>query len=88
MELARLLFADFDRSVHGIVAQPFLLETEIGGRHVADYLLLTDSVPTVVDVKPVSRTSSRDVAFVLAWTRRAVEAPGSGTTARSSPLSS
>ena len=79
LELARLLFADFDRSVRGIVAQPFLLDTEIGGRrrrHVPDYLLLTDSVPTVVDVKPVSRTSSRDVAFVLAWTRRAVEARG------------
>ncbi|MDX8141627.1 hypothetical protein SK854_05855 [Lentzea sp. BCCO 10_0061] len=28
LELARLLFANFDRSVRGIVAQPFLLETE------------------------------------------------------------
>ncbi|MEU1048644.1 hypothetical protein ABZ400_26275 [Streptomyces sp. NPDC005897] len=29
MELARLLFADFDVSVHGIVAQPFLLKSEV-----------------------------------------------------------
>jgi hypothetical protein len=31
LELARLLFADFDRSVHRIRAQPFLLVT---GSHV------------------------------------------------------
>jgi hypothetical protein len=79
LELARLLFADFDRSVRGIVAQPFLLEAEVNGRrrrHVPDYLLLTDSLPIVVDVKPESRVSKPDVAFVLAWTRRAVEASG------------
>ncbi|MEV5720546.1 hypothetical protein AB0L41_42310 [Amycolatopsis mediterranei] len=55
-----MLFADFDRSVHCVVAQPFLLETNIDGRrrrHVPDYLLLTDSVPIVVDVKPKSRIS-------------------------------
>jgi hypothetical protein len=32
LELARLLFADFDRSVHGICAQPFLLVTRSRGR--------------------------------------------------------
>lgn len=79
LELARLLFADFDRSVHGIVAQPFLLEEEIDGRrrrHVPDYLLLTDSIPIVVDVKPKSRISNPVVASVMTWTRRAVEARG------------
>jgi hypothetical protein len=79
LELARLLFADFDRSVHGIVAQPFLLEAEIDGRrrrHVPDFLLLTESVPVVVDVKPASQVSKPDIAFVLAWTRRAVEGRG------------
>jgi hypothetical protein len=79
LELARLLFADFDRSVHGIVAQPFLLEAEIDSRrrrHVPDYLLLTDSIPIVVDVKPKSRISNPDVASVMTWTRRAVEARG------------
>ena len=29
LELARLLFADFEPSVIGIVAQPFLLQTEV-----------------------------------------------------------
>ena len=32
LELARLLFADFDRSVHRICAQPFLLVTRPHGR--------------------------------------------------------
>ena len=31
LELARLLFADFDRRVKHIVAQPFLLRTKVGG---------------------------------------------------------
>lgn len=79
LELARLPFADFDRSVRGIVAQPFLLEAEIDGRrrrHVPDFLLLTESLPVVVDVKPASRVSNPGIAFVLAWTRRAVEGRG------------
>lgn len=79
LELARLLFADFDSSVRGIVAQPFLLQAEIGRRvhrHVPDYLLLTDSTPVVVDVKPQRRVSAHDVAFVLSWTRNAVESRG------------
>ncbi|RSM72973.1 transposase [Amycolatopsis sp. WAC 01375] len=79
LELARLLFADFDRAVRGIVAQPFLLEAEVDGRrrrHVPDFLLLTEALPIVVDVKPASRVSKPDIAFVLAWTRRVVEARG------------
>ena len=75
LELARLLFADFDRAVHGIVAQPFLLETEIGGRrrrHVPDFLLLTDSVPTVV--KKIRAGQDEFVA------RMAVEVPGADAT--------
>jgi len=32
LELARLLFADFDRSVHRTCAQPFLLVTRSHGR--------------------------------------------------------
>lgn len=57
LELARLLFADFDRSVHGIVAQPFLLQTVLKGKirkHIPDYFLLTDQVPVIVDVKPLA----------------------------------
>ncbi|WP_405928037.1 TnsA-like heteromeric transposase endonuclease subunit [Streptomyces griseus] len=79
LELARLLFADFDRSVHCIVAQPFLLETVQEGklrRHVPDFLLLTDQVPVVVDVKPLHRLSRPEVVFTFGWTRRAVEARG------------
>jgi hypothetical protein len=60
-----LLFADFDPSVRGIIAQPFLLEADVAGRrrrHVPDYLLLTGSLPIVVDVKPASRVSNPDVA--------------------------
>lgn len=79
LELSRLLFADFDALVRGIVAQPFLLETEIGQRtrrHVPDFLLLTDSTPIVVDVKPRHRVTAQTVAPVLAWTRRAVESRG------------
>ncbi|MFD3381973.1 MULTISPECIES: TnsA-like heteromeric transposase endonuclease subunit [unclassified Streptomyces] len=79
LELARLLFADFDRSVHGIVAQPFLLETVLEGKirkHIPDYLLLTDQVPVIVDVKPLHRVSRPEVAFTFDWTRQAVEARG------------
>jgi len=57
-ELARLLFADFDPSVRRVVAQPFLLKTEVDGavrKHIPDYLLVTDEVPVVVDVKPLHR---------------------------------
>ncbi|MFI5706055.1 hypothetical protein ACIA78_39205, partial [Streptomyces xanthochromogenes] len=51
-------FSDFGRSVHGIVAQPFLLQTVLEGKirnHIPDHLLLTDQVPVVVDVKPLHR---------------------------------
>jgi hypothetical protein len=67
------------RTTPRIIAQSFLLETEIDGRRsrdVPDFLLLTDSVSAVVDVKPASRASNPYVAFVLTWTRRAVEARG------------
>ena len=55
LELARLIFADFDRSVHRILAQPFLLKAKVGGKirkHVPDYFLATDHGPVVIDVKP------------------------------------
>lgn len=79
LELSRLLFADFDRSVRHIVAQPFLLRTEVDGvlrRHVPDYLLLTDAGPDVVDVKPRHRVTRPGNVFTFAWTRRAVESRG------------
>ena len=54
LELRRFV-ADFDSSVNRIVAQPFLLTTEINGqarRHIPDFLLITDTGAVVVDVKP------------------------------------
>ncbi|KUF15776.1 TnsA-like heteromeric transposase endonuclease subunit [Streptomyces silvensis] len=79
LELSRLLLADFDSRVMGIVAQPFLLSTRIEGkrrRHIPDYLLVTDNGPVVVDVKPRHRLEDPRVALAFAWTRRAVEARG------------
>ncbi|WIX85705.1 TnsA-like heteromeric transposase endonuclease subunit [Amycolatopsis sp. DG1A-15b] len=79
LELTRLLYADFDNSVCGIVAQPFLLQKEISGRprkHVPDFLLLTSSGPVVVDVKPQRLLEKPEVAVVLGWTRREVECRG------------
>ena len=79
LELARLMFADFDPVVRRIAAQPFLLVAEVDGklrRHVPDYLLLTDHGPVVVDVKPRSRWSDPTVAFTLGWARSVVEAQG------------
>ncbi|MEU3656094.1 MULTISPECIES: TnsA-like heteromeric transposase endonuclease subunit [unclassified Streptomyces] len=79
LELARLLFADFDPSVRRVVAQPFLLKAEVDGavrKHIPDYLLVTDEGPVVVDVKPLHRLSKPEVAFTFGWTREAVEARG------------
>jgi hypothetical protein len=44
-QLARLIFADFDRAVHRILAQPFLLKAKVDGKvrkHIPDYFLVTD----------------------------------------------
>lgn len=46
LDLARVLFADFDRSVHRICAQPFLLAKRSNGverKHIPDYLLIDGS---------------------------------------------
>ncbi|WP_329161235.1 TnsA-like heteromeric transposase endonuclease subunit [Streptomyces sp. NBC_01717] len=80
LELARLLFADFDPSVRHIVAQPFLLRADLDGKvrkHIPDYLLITGQGPVVVDVKPLHRVSKPEVAFTFDWTRRTVECVGS-----------
>ncbi|MFF0813319.1 TnsA-like heteromeric transposase endonuclease subunit [Streptomyces albogriseolus] len=79
LELARLLFADFDPSVWGIVAQPFLMKVEVDGkvrRHVPDFLLMTRDGPKVVDVKPFHRLSEPTVGFTFGWARQLVEARG------------
>jgi hypothetical protein len=79
LELARLLFADFDRSVHRICAQPFLLamlSKDVEHKHIPDFLLLTDRGPMVVDVKPAHRLSKPEIAATFAWTRTALERRG------------
>jgi hypothetical protein len=77
LELARLIFADFDRSVHRILAQPFLLKAKVDGKirkHVPDYFLVADHGPVVIDVKPKHLLAKQRVAYTFAWTRRLVEA--------------
>jgi hypothetical protein len=78
LELSRLLLADFDPSVLGIVSQPFLLslQTDRGRRHVPDYLLLTTGNPIVVDVKPSRFGEHPKIAPALSWTREIVEGRG------------
>ncbi|MFF7705491.1 TnsA-like heteromeric transposase endonuclease subunit [Streptomyces lydicus] len=78
-ELTRLMYADFDPAVRGIVAQPFLLKATVEGqvrKHIPDYFLITEDGPVVVDVKPRRRLSKPVVACTFAWTRRAVESRG------------
>jgi hypothetical protein len=77
--LARLIFADFDRALHRIVAQPFLLKAKIDGKirkHIPDFFLATDHGPVVIDVKPEHLLTNPAVAYTFAWTRRLMEARG------------
>ncbi len=79
LELARLIFADFDVEVQRIAAQPFLLRCPVDGkerRHIPDYLLLTNTGPVIVDVKPRRRLASKTVAFTFEWTRSVLTARG------------
>ena len=79
LELARLLVADFDRTVNHIVAQPFMLRTALGGRicrHIPDYLLLTEGGPVVVESKPADLLDDPVVAETFGWVRNVVESLG------------
>ncbi|WP_342670931.1 TnsA-like heteromeric transposase endonuclease subunit [Micromonospora inyonensis] len=76
LELARILLADFDPDVCGIVAQPFQVRGRVGDRdrrHVPDLLLgHRDGRVTVVDVKPAHRVADPVVREVFAWTAELV----------------
>ena len=88
LELAVLLAVDFGGSVSAIAAQPFLLRAEVGGvtrRHVPDYLLITDTGPVVVDVKPRRRLERPEVAATFEWTREVVARRGWRFEVRSEP---
>ena len=88
LELARLLFADYDTAVRHVIAQPFFLRAKVNRRirsHVPDFLLFTDGVPRVVDVKPASRLAVEKVRFTLDWTCELVEELGWNYEAWSEP---
>jgi hypothetical protein len=74
LELARIMLADFDPSVTGVAAQPFLLTGADGTRtrrHVPDLLLMSaDDGVMVVDVKAPSRMADPAVQAQFAWTRQ------------------
>ncbi|MBV9026165.1 MAG: TnsA-like heteromeric transposase endonuclease subunit [Streptomycetaceae bacterium] len=79
LELARLLFADFDPLVRHVAAQPFLVKALVQGKirkHIPDYLLMTREGPLIVDVKPKRRLEKPEVAFTFAWTRQVVQDRG------------
>jgi hypothetical protein len=83
LERDRVLLADFDPAVVGIVSQPFWVsgpDEACGGaarRHAPDYLLsLRDGCQVVVDVKPAAMCDKPEVAVVLAWTGRVCRARG------------
>lgn len=80
LELARLMLADFDPKVTGIVAQPFLLRAPVSGasrRHVPDFLLVhADHTVGVVNVKPEKRLGDPKIADALAWPRQLIEDHG------------
>ncbi|MFE5284840.1 TnsA-like heteromeric transposase endonuclease subunit [Nocardia sp. NPDC056611] len=79
LELANLLLADFDHSVKFIAAQPFLVTAVVDGlarKHIPDFALLTDSGPTIMDVKPARKLDDPKVAFTLGWSRVLVEELG------------
>jgi len=82
LELARLLIADQDVEVTGIVGQPFLMQGRDGPRvrrHVPDFvLLMADGSTRVVDVKPEDRLEDPKVAAQFAWTRGVCESVGWG----------
>jgi hypothetical protein len=71
--------ADFDQSVKFIVAQPFLIRSEVQGvvrRHIPDYPLLTDADPVLVDVKPREQVNGTKVAETFEWVQHVIESLG------------
>jgi hypothetical protein len=72
LELARMMLADFDPTVTGIAAQPFLLKGPDGGavrKAVPDLLLrYADGGFAVVEVKNPQRISRPKVQAQLDWT--------------------
>ncbi len=80
LELARILLADFTPGVDWIVAQPFLVEAEAGGkvrRHVPDIALIDrEGAITIVNVKPPDRLGDPKVAATFEWAGQVFGARG------------
>jgi hypothetical protein len=79
LELANLLLADFDPTVHHIVAQPFQLSGTVDNqerRHIPDYLWHSDDGPVVVDVVRTERLTHPRIVGLCAWTKEIVESIG------------
>lgn len=72
LELAALLFCDFDRVVRRIKAQPFRMGVSIDGRvnrHVPDFLLDTPDATVVIDVVREKRLAEPKIQRLCKWTR-------------------
>src|SRR4029077_17951206 len=79
LELAGLMFADFEPSVRHIVAQPFFLRAtgeQKVCKHVPDHLLITDEALSLWMSSLSVAMADPKVAFTLEWTREVVEARG------------
>ena len=79
LELASLILADFDPTVHDIAAQPFLLSASVDGqerRHIPDYLWDGREGPIVVDVVRAERMTNPKIVRLCAWTKAVVESMG------------
>lgn len=77
LELETLLLADFDPAVSRMVAQPFLLQAEVGGqtrRHIPDFLLETADGPVVVDVVRTARLDHERIIRLCSWTEQLANA--------------
>lgn len=79
LELANLILADFDATVHHIVAQPFRLSADVDGQkrsHILDYLWDTTGGPIVVDVVRLKKMTNSRIVRLCAWTKDIVESLG------------
>ncbi|OBK67173.1 hypothetical protein A5653_17685 [Mycobacterium colombiense] len=79
LELSHLMMADFDSRVKRIASQPFQLCAVVGGhrfKRIPDYLVCTEDVPRVIDVKTRRALLDPAVVSLLDRTRRVVESRG------------
>lgn len=79
LELACATLADYDMTVHRIIAQPFLMTATVNGvrrKHVPDYLVFRKTGLTVIDVKPKRRLNDPRIAEALGWVKDVIEDAG------------